>query len=237
MQTTWMFLAAPAMALIAACSSDSKKSTPDALRIVDSPVATIDAPPACNISKTDFGDLGTVTNALSTYNAGMATANSPARPVVFLGAGLSSATPPDVIYVEFYSGFTPFGTLAAPTAAVPGTYPLTGEQLQYSSCGVCITAGAKVLQDGSNSGDFMATGGSVKITTNGAAVGGTLAVELSNVTFEEVTFNDMGVSTPVGNGCNTKVTKLIYSGMMVAPSAKPSKPGQRTGVKLVRSSF
>ena len=223
------------MALIAACGSDSKKSTPDALRIVDSPVATIDAPPACNISKSDFGDLGTVAMGLSTYSPGMAANGLPAAPYVFFGTGISAATPPDVVFVEFYSGFAPFGTEAAPTAAVPGTYPLTGDQLQYSSCGVCVSAAAKVVQGG-NSGDFMATGGSVKITTNGAAVGGTLAIELSNVTFEQVTFN-MGVSTPVGNACNTKFTKLVYSGTMEAPSAKPGNPGQRTKIKLTHNSL
>lgn len=235
MQTKWMFLATPAMALIAACGSDSKKSTPDALRIVDSPVATVDGPAACNISKADFGDLGTVANALSTYSPGMAANGFPAAPYIFFGTGISAATPPDVVFVELYSGFAPFGTETAPTAAVPGDYPLTGDQLQYSSCGVCVTAAAKVVQGG-NSGDFMATGGSVKITTNGGAVGGTLAIELSNVTFEQVTFN-MGVSTPVGNACNTKITKLVYSGMMEAPTAKPGNPGQRNIVKLTRNSL
>ena len=224
------------MALIAACGSDSKKSTPDALKIVDSPVVTIDAPPACNISSPDFGDLGTVAMGFSSYSPGMAANGLPAAPLVSMNAALSAATPPDVVFVDFFSGFTPFGTEAAPTAAVPGTYQLTGEQLQFSSCGVCVTAAAKIVQGGGNGGDFMATGGTVTITTNGAAVGGTLAIELSNVTFEQATFN-MGVSTPVGNGCNTKLTKLVYSGMMVAPSAKPGNPGQRTTVKLTRNSL
>ena len=235
MQITWLSLATPAMALIAACGSDSKKNTPDALKIVDSPVATVDAPPACNISSPDFGDVGTVTNALATYSPGMAANGLPAAPYIFFGTGLSAATPPDVVFVELYSGFAPFGTDAAPTAAVPGTYPLTGDQLQYSSCGVCVTAAAKVVTGG-NSGDFMATGGSLKISTNGAAVDGTLAIELSNVTFEQVTFN-MGVSTPVGNACNTKITKLVYSGMMKAPTAKPGNLGQRNMVKLTRNSL
>lgn len=234
MQTKWMFLATPAMALIAACGSDSKKSTPDALRIVDSPV-TVDAAPTCNISSPDFGDLGTVANGLATYSPGMAANGLPAAPYVFFGTALSAATPPDVVFVEFYSGYAPFGTEAAPTPAVPGTYQLTGDQLQYASCGVCVSAAAKVVQGG-NGGDFMATGGSVKITTAGTAVGGTLAIELSNVTFEQVTF-DMGTSTPVGNGCNTKITKLVYSGVMEAPSAKPGNPGQRTKIKLTRNSL
>ncbi len=235
MQTKWMFLATPAMALIAACGSDSKKSTPDALKIVDSPGVVVDAPSTCNISSQDFGDLGTVANALSTYNPGMAANGLPAAPYIFLGAALSAATEPDVVFVEFYSGFAPFGTEAAPTPLVPGTYPLTGDQLQYSSCGVCVSAAAKVAQS-SNGGDFMATGGSVKVTTAGTAVGGTLAIELSNVTFEQVTF-DMGVSTPVGNACNTKIIKLVYSGTMEAPSGKPGNPGQRTKVKLTRNSL
>ena len=235
MTNKWMLLATPALALIAACGSDSKKSTPDALRIVDSPV-TVDGPPACNISSPDFGDLGTVAMGFSSYDAGMAAGGFPAAPIVRLGAALTTATPPDVVFVSFYSGFTPFGTDAAPTAAVPGTYQLTGEQLQFSSCGVCVTATAKITQAG-DGGQFMATGGSVKITTNGAAVGGTLAIELSNVTFEQATFSDMGVSTPVGNGCTTKITKLVYSGIMEAPPAKPGNPGQRTKIKLTRNSL
>ncbi len=229
-----MFLATPVMALIAACSSGSKKATPDALKIVDAP-ATVDGPPACNISSPDFGDLGTVMQGFASYDPGMAENGDPAYPYVSFDAPLTAAMPPDVVFVELYSGFAPFGTQTAPTPAVAGTYPLTGDQLQYNTCSVCVTAAAKAAPN-SNGGDFMATGGTVKITEVGTAVGGPLAIELSNVTFEQATFKT-GVSTPVGNGCTTKITKLVYSGTMVAPSGKPGNPGQRTKVKLTRNSL
>ena len=235
MQAKLLFVVTPAMAFLAACGG-SKKATPDAKLVLtpDAPVVTIDAPPACEISSPDFGDKGAATMGGSEYSPGMAANGNPAAPYVFMFAPLTATATPDAVFVEFYSGFAPFGTEAAPTPLVPGTYQLTGDQLQYSSCGVCVTASAKQTQSG-NSGDFMATGGTVVVTAAGTAVGGTLTLKLTNVTFEQVTFN-MGTSTPVANNCKTKLGNLTYTGTMEAVPAKPGNPGERIKVKLTKNS-
>ncbi|HPH66905.1 MAG TPA: hypothetical protein PLF40_14220 [Kofleriaceae bacterium] len=238
MQAKLLFVVTPAMALLAACGS-SKKATPDAKIVlpVDAAPVTIDAPPACEISSPDFGDKGAVTMGGSVYNPGMPANGLPAAPYVGMFAPLTATATPDAIFVDFYSGYAPFGTETAPTPLVTGTYQISGDQLNFATCGVCVTAAAKLTQN-SNAGDFMATGGTVDVTMAGNAVGGTLTLKLTNVTFEQVTIDEATLeSTPVGNNCKTKVGNMTYTGVMEAPAAKPSAPNQRVRVRLTKNRY
>lgn len=225
------------MALLAACGG-SKKATPDAKLVLtpDAPAVTVDAPPACEISMPDFGDKGAATMGGSVYDPGMASMGMPAAPYVGMFAPLTATATPDALFVDFYSGYAPFGTAAAPTPLVTGTYQISGDQLNFATCGVCVTAAAKVVQGGGNSGDFMATGGTVEVTAAANSVGGTLTLKVTNLTFEQVTIDkDTLESTPVGNNCKTKVGNLTYTGVMEAQTAKPGAPNQRVRVKLTKN--
>lgn len=196
--------------LLVACAGDDGPSTPVDAKVIDSGAN-------CTVSSSDFGARGTLAGT-STFRARQAPPNVGDITAVM---PLEASPPADVLIVEFYSGFAPFGTSMAPTAVVPGTYQLTGTQLQYADCGICARLGTNANADGTYEDDYMATGGTVTVTTAGTAVGGTIAFSVSNLTFEHVTIDpDTFVSTPVGDGCTTKITGGMHSSMMAAPQNK-----------------
>lgn len=207
---------------LAACGGDDDGVTPaiDASNI-DSPDAT------CSISTPNFGAKGALTgNAFF-----VASMDNPNLYRIFMPSPLETAAPSDVFTFEIYTGYAPFGTEANPTPAVPGTYQISGNQLQYADCSICLTMASNVAADGSSyDDDFMATGGTVTITEAGTAVGGNLKISLSNLTFEHVTF-DGPTSTPVGDGCNTAITSATFEGQLMAPpqnKAQAAVPSFRT---------
>jgi hypothetical protein len=179
---------------------------------VDAP--PVDAPPSnCSISTPGFGALGALTGSAHFVSS----ESNPRLYRIFLPARLEAGAPSGVFTFEVYTGYEPFGTETNPTPVVPGTYPLTGAQLQYADCGVCLTMASNVAADGmSYDDDFMATGGTVTINTVDGRVGGVLDVAFANVTFEHVTF-DGPTSTPVGDGCTTAITSASFHGVLAAP--------------------
>lgn len=199
---------------LAACGGDDGGVTPvvDAARV--DAAQPIDAA-GCTISTPSFGDKG----ALTATAVFAADPNTPALYKIAFGTPLEAGTPSDFFTFEIYTGYAPFGTQAAPTPAIAGTYPISGNQLQYADCSVCLTMVSNATADGYDD-DFMATGGTVTINQVGNAVGGMLNVTFSNLTFEQVTFNG-STSTPVGNNCNTAITNATFTGVMAAPMNKP----------------
>jgi hypothetical protein len=211
-----------------ACGGDGKV-TVDAAR--DARAITVDAPPPCQISAADFGVKGTLTGE-SIYDPGSGT---PAAPIVSVVGELKSAAPKDLIIVELLSGFAPFGTQTSPLPPSAGTYTLAGSQLNYSTCGVCVrgiaarTGGLSGMGGGD---DFMATGGTVKITEVGTRVGDKITLELTNISLEQVKIGANYVSTPVNNNCTTKITSATFTGTMIAPPAKPGDASVSAGNRL-----
>jgi hypothetical protein len=98
--------------------------------------------------------------------------------------------------VEIYPGSGVFTT-----AVAPGTYTLSGAELNYATCGLCV-----MVYDWFGK-PHMATGGTVTLSS----VAGNLKGSLSNVTFEQVTINASTFqSTPVSGGCHTGITSLSF---------------------------
>jgi hypothetical protein len=197
---------------LAACGGDDGVSPTLDAKPIDTPPVT------CSISTPNFGAKGALTG-----NAFIAISMSnPNLYRIFMPSPLETAAPSDLFTFEIYTGYAPFGTQEAPTPAVAGTYQISGNQLQYADCSVCLTMASNVSADGmSYDDDFMATGGTVTITQAGTTVGSNLKFSLSNITFEHVTF-DGPTSTPVGDGCNTAITSAEFDGqLMMPPQNKP----------------
>jgi len=181
---------------------------PDAATSIDAPVAP------CTISTPTFGAKGALT-ATATFAADT---TDPRLYKIAFTAPLETGSPTDLFFFEVFTGYAPFGTTSAPTPAIAGTYPITGNQLQYADCSVCVTLASNGTADGWED-DFMATGGTVNITQIGTAVGQNLNVTFQNLTFEQVTFSQ-SQSTPVGNGCVTSIASASFMGTLAAPMNK-----------------
>lgn len=109
---------------------------------------------------------------------------------------------PDNLDIEMYTGFGVFSS-----GIHTGTFKLTGADLDYATCGLCVL----VLTDssgGSPTDTYMATGGSVTITSLQPTLTGTL----DNVTFTHVSIDpNTFESTSVGDGCNSSIASLAIS--------------------------
>ena len=198
------------LALSACGGDDGISAVVDAANRMD---ASIDAPPIpCTISTPNFGDKGAL-QATATFSA--SETNALKYRIAFT-APLEAELPQDLFFFEIYTGYAPFGDQENPTAAVPGTYQITGNQLQYEDCSVCLTLGTNA-DDTTYEDDFMATGGTVTITQVGQAVGQLLNVSFSNLTFEHAFITDAH-STPVGNNCTTTITSASFMGTLEAPA-------------------
>jgi hypothetical protein len=218
------------LALVACGGSDDGDSV-DPLTPIDAgtPVNVDGSTEAiCSVSTPTFGDKGALAGG-ATFSVDPANA---LRYSIVANSPLEAALPTDGLIVEFYTGYTPFGTSAAPTAVVPGTYQLTDEQLNYASCGVCVRLVTNSAEDGSSEDDYMATGGTVTVSAVGDAVGETLTFALSNLTFEHVTIDGMTYnSTPAGDGCTTTISGATFTGTVAAPAMKRGG----TSVRLTRT--
>lgn len=198
------------------------------------PVTPIDAPTAatCTISTADFADKGALQGA-AFFEANPQNA---AEYTITVQGLLEAAEPLDLFVLQFYTGYEPFGTETAPTAVVPGTYQLTGAQLDFATCGVCARIATNSTTTSSED-DYFATGGSVTVTAVGDAVGETLTVSVSNLTFTHSTIDmTTNETTAVGDGCDTRIANASFTGMVMAP-AKPNAavaPIAATAKKLRR---
>jgi hypothetical protein len=186
--------------MVAACGGGGDDNTADRMIITTGPDAgegpgDPDAgggPVTC--TATESYGAATIGNQSAVYNM---TPN----PDLLAGFGtLNDDTTPDVFQVELYKGFGPFMT----GEIVPGTYQLTGAELDYATCGVCV----RILSDlntanGEYVDDYFQTGGTVTITS----VSPNLTLTVSNITLEHVTINPQTFeSTPVGDGCESAIT-------------------------------
>lgn len=206
--------------LAAACGGDDGDTVNpsiDASNNIDAPTA-IDAPQAnCTISTANFGDKGALQgNAI--FRPGQM-ANSANDDELDFFAALEAAPPTDFLQIQLYAGYGVFGT----GAVTPGTYQLTGDETNFATCGACVIITTDVTQN--SAGDnYMATGGTLTVTTAGTANGQMLVGSLSNVTLTHVNIDDTtGETTAVGDGCNTQITSASFSGTLMAPPA--NKPG------------
>ena len=103
----------------------------------------------------------------------------------------------------------------------PGTYQITGEELDFATGGVCVRIATNVSSAGQDD-DYFATGGTVTITEAGSAVGGTLTGTLTNITFHHVTIDPQtGATTQSPDTCTSGLTNATFTGTLAAPPTGP----------------
>ncbi len=251
-------LIASAMSIFvaAACGSSSPAGgtpdahlaggTPDAgnLPTIDAPHATIDAPSGTTIDAPTSGTIDAP--AAMTCEADPSYSGEPMMEQAgsdvnatsmtvdfenYFGA-LNADTAPDLLDIELYAMTGVF------TAAItPGTYTLSGDELNYATCGLCVLIYANATFD-SSTGDltgadqyYLATGGSVTITSvaDNTAGTGTLTGTLNNITFDHVTIDSTTfTSTPVGDSCESMITSMPFTApVTVIPSMRSiQQPGE-----------
>ncbi len=113
----------------------------------------------------------------------------------------ATGTPPDELQLEFYRGAGAF----AGYPIGPGTYEISGDEAQYSTCGVCVLlvanvspalAAARAPDD--PDADYLATAGTVEIIS----VDPTFEVRVHDLEFTRVDIDDSTYqSTPTADGC------------------------------------
>ncbi|MEW5849637.1 MAG: hypothetical protein AB2A00_12535 [Myxococcota bacterium] len=110
----------------------------------------------------------------------------------------------DYVVLALYPGY---GAFAGGTVTT-GTFELTGEDLNYATCGICVLLSTEYDADtGSFLDDYFATGGSVTLNS----VEGNLTGSLSNVTFQQVTIDpDTYESSPHPSGCQSGITATSF---------------------------
>jgi hypothetical protein len=182
---------------------------------VDGP-PPIDGPPVCTLSTSDFGDVGEITPTLCIQDPGD-DPNTTDDDVIVMRAPLQGGSPYDELEIQLWVGY---GALSGGLAA--GTYNITGDELRYSTCGVCVFINTDRSDPETYVDDYFATGGSITLDS----VNGTLAGSVNGLSFEHVVFAD-GDSVPVGDGCVTILDGASFSAPLTAPPAKPGAPAAR----------
>lgn len=211
------FLSLSIAALVGCGGDDPKKP----IVTVDAPGSnnpTPDAPPTATC--TAPASLGTIQQTAAGYGADtqtMVEGNQEGWQVV---GALEATQTSDLVWIELFEGPPPNYTTAN-YPATPFTVQLTGGELDYGTCSTCITltTDADLMTLGTEmfmyADDYMATGGSVTITTLTATeVTGTL----NNVNFAHVDFGDAG-QTPNASGCTTTVANLPFTATIMANKA------------------
>lgn len=215
------------VAALAACGGDDGASLP-----IDAAGGGIDAPVVCTVSTGSFGDKGALTG-VATFAA---STMNPALYRIALQAALEGAEPTDVLFIDFFTGYEPFGTMTAPTAVLPASYNLSGAQTDFATCGVCVTLGTNATMTGYDD-DYMVTGGTVNLTALGDAVGETLTLSVSNLQLQHVNIDPQtGATTSANDGCTTTIANGTFTGMVMAPSVAPGPattiPGRPTKTRF-----
>jgi len=131
-------------------------------------------------------------------------------PPEFIGyqGTLNADASPDVLDIELYKGFGVFTTGEIRT----GTYTITGDEANYATCGVCVLLLADVnTTSGAPGSLYMATGGTVNITSVSPNITGTL----SNMTFVHVDIDSTTFqSTPNADNCPSAITSLSFDALV-----------------------
>jgi len=121
---------------------------------------------------------------------------------------LAAALPGTMNYVqvELWDKTGAFGT----ELVHPGTFQITGNEADYTRCGVCVRGlGAKGVTGQQK--EYFATGGTVNVTAVGIN-GQPIAATLSNISFVEI---DPTSHSLVASGCTASVAGATVTGTVV----------------------
>jgi hypothetical protein len=129
---------------------------------------------------------------------------------VFFDGFLNQEATPDLLEIELMAGYGVFAE-----GITTGTFRLTGDEVNYGSCGLCVRLLSKVDPASWEAGQYyMATGGTVTITSLHPQVTGTL----ENVKFEHVSIDTTTLeSTALNDGCTTQAAAASFEAALEAP--------------------
>jgi len=139
-----------------------------------------------------YGDVAP-TASLATYDS--------SESLMVLNLHLQDGIPRDEIEISMYDGLGTFSDGIA-----EGSYEIKGDDLDFKYCTLCVILYDQVTQFGGNRGWYMATGGTLTLTS----VAGNLTGTLSNATFRHVYEDNGGHSVPWEDGCTSAVSKIDF---------------------------
>jgi len=185
-----------------ACSGDSVSQVDSGVHVDSS----VDAHP-CTASATYAPTFDSNSSAATNYPHG--TYSTSVDPHIETFGGLLNGDPsPDFLDLELWGMAGGFGSGDVTT----GTFTLTGADIDYGSCGICLAIGTDAMGFGSNAqftDIYMAQSGSVTITSVGTNGSGTLSGSISNVQFAHVSFAG-NHQTLVGD-CTSTIASASFS--------------------------
>jgi hypothetical protein len=162
------------------------------------------------VSTTEFGDLGRLQG--QGYFQPGENATSPIDDVLTFMGPIESDTPSDALQVDLYAGYGVFAN-----GIRTGTFALTGAEMSSDTCGACVTLYTNATPQ-AHEDEYMPVSGTLEVTTAGDAVGGMFVGRITNVTFRHVIINPQsGATTPVNDGCATRITNATFSATLRAP--------------------
>ncbi len=174
---------------LAACAAEVAPgpAAPDAGPSADAPL------PATCTAASELGDLG------ARDGTPMATGAVGSRVVSVSMTVASDAAARDALFVQLKGGRGAF----ASGDPVPGTYPITGADASYATCGTCVTLIGDIVAGQGPTQFYFATGGTVTITS----AAGRLTGSATNVTLQEL---DLNTSQLVAGGCTSHVAAVSF---------------------------
>lgn len=118
---------------------------------------------------------------------------------------LNAEEPADYLEFGLYAGYG-----AMSEGIHTGIFDIVGDELNYGTCGLCIT----LLGDGQPMGGAVLTDNHYMVTTGRVvleSIEGRFAGELADMAFEHVDVDpDTLQSTPVGDGCTVSLSSLSF---------------------------
>lgn len=154
----------------------------------------------CTASSSDYGALGS--------KKGQAQLQTDQSGNQFIGwaAPIDAQMKPTLLSLELYAGA---GAFTGSKTIKTGTFQLSGDEVNYATCGVCVLLYTQFDSQMMTIVDsYMATGGTVKLTS----VNGTLTGTITDATFEHVQIDpDTFESTPDPSMCKSALTSVSFS--------------------------
>jgi hypothetical protein len=187
--------------LAMACGDDGAPSRiPDARPQPDAPMKPCKAAPsytptftAENQEATDYPAMGSGTEA-TLHN-------------IFFEGELASGAQQDYLFIDLYEGYGAFED----SDIIAGTFPITGDDTAYSSCGACLMIAADVTSAGVDDW-YVAINGILNLTS----VSGRLTGSISNVTFHRVlTHPEGGPSDTSTFDCESRIASASFDAELV----------------------
>ena len=177
------------IAVIAACSGSGDG---DDTGGVDAAPAIDAVPRSCTVVE-DLGQLGARDGTPAASGATGARILSVSMTVA------SDAATRDVVFVQLKGGKGAF----AGRDPGPGTYALAGPELDYNTCGVCVTVIGDLVAGQGPTQFYFQRAGTVTITS----ATGSLVGSAANMEFLEL---DLGTEEVIRDGCETQVGGVSF---------------------------